>query len=87
MSSSPVKPLVQTMDFPNALRAVIDGKKISKLEWSDPNIFGVLTSGFLMLHKADGKYYQWIINDGDILGKDWFVVDEPQLTSNRAVSA
>jgi hypothetical protein len=27
-----------------------------------------------MLHKPDGKMYQWIINEGDMIGTDWIVI-------------
>lgn len=62
------------MSFPEAMKAVVDGKRIHKLEWEKKEFFGEMKDGFLELHKPDGKYYQWIINDGDMLGTDWIVV-------------
>lgn len=79
--SSPVakKPEVAgtLMDFFTALRKVADGEKITKVEWGDPKIFGVLQGGSLVLFggiPADGKFHPWKITDGDLVGEDWKVV-------------
>ncbi len=70
------KPKV-TLDFFEALRAVLTGAQITKSEWEDKACYGVLRGGQLMLHKSDGKFYQWIISEGDMLGEDWMVLMEP----------
>ncbi len=75
MSPLPVsKKIEATIDFPNAIREVIAGKKIHKLEWEDKEYYGFLNSDKLSLHKPDGKNYQWIISDGDLYGTDWIVL-------------
>jgi len=66
------------MDFPNAIKEVINGKKITRRDWKNPNVYGFLNGGFLTLHKDDGKNYQWLINDGDLLGDDWFTLIEKE---------
>ena len=63
-----------TLDFPDAIREVMDGKKIFKLDWKEKEFYGVLRNGQLVLHKADGKFYQWIISEGDLFGTDWIVL-------------
>jgi len=62
------------MDFSQALRKVIDGKKISKLEWDDVEIYGLLKDGILQIRLADKEFYTWKVSEGDLLGFDWFVV-------------
>jgi hypothetical protein len=62
------------MDFPDAIREVTVGKKIHKLEWADRGYYGIVNGGVLSLHKPDGKFYQWVINDGDLTGADWIVI-------------
>jgi len=62
------------MDFPSAIKEVIAGKKITKLEWNNKSIYGELRDGLLMLRKEDGKYYQWIISEADMVGDDWVIV-------------
>lgn len=75
LSKSPIvtKP-IDTMAFPEAIKEVIEGRKITKLEWEDKGYYGFLNRDVLSLHKPDGKNYQWIVSEGDLLGKDWMVV-------------
>ena len=61
------------MDFSEAIGKVIDGQKISRVEWADRECYGFMNQEVLSLHK-DGKNYQWIISDGDLQGKDWIVI-------------
>ena len=61
------------MDFPDALRAVIAGKRISKAEWDNLKIYGELRKNVLMIHLEDG-WHKWIVSEGDLTGSDWFVI-------------
>jgi hypothetical protein len=65
-----------SLDFYAALKAIADGKKVTKLEWSDNRIYGVLVDGKLMLRKPDADYefYPWTISDDDIAGTDWVII-------------
>jgi len=79
MSPTPrVKPVElgaqKMMDFPDAIREVIAGKKIYKAEWENKEFYGFLNGNVLSIHKPDGKNYQWVINDGDLMGNDWIVI-------------
>lgn len=62
------------MTFPEAIARVIDDQKVTKKEWNDEQYYGKLEDGTLMLHKPDGKFYSWIISDGDLEGLDWYVL-------------
>ena len=62
------------MNFSSAINMVVNGKKISKLEWNNREEYGVLKDGFLMLHKPDDQFYKWIISEGDLMGTDWIVI-------------
>ena len=74
ISTSPLPtPKPSTMDFPDAMRQVIGGKRITRNEWNDKNIYGYLSSGFLALYK-DSKINQWIVSYGDLMGEDWVTV-------------
>ena len=64
------------MDFPVALRHVIEGRRITKLEWKDSSVFLHLSEGFLLIHKADGTNTRLLLSDGDLLGKDWTVLQD-----------
>lgn len=78
-TQSPTPPPQPVADLPQfnfeaAITHLKNGRKITKVEWNNPDYYGVLSGGFLMLHKPDGKFYQWILNDGDIFGTDWVVI-------------
>ena len=63
-----------TMNFPEAMKMIILGKKIYKEEWEDKEFYGILEDARLKLHKPDGKLYDWIISDGDLMATDWIVI-------------
>lgn len=77
LSASPVphKTNVITFDFPEAMRRVIDGRKITRLEWGTNNSYGLLKDGRLMIY-VEGKLHQWLVSDGDMLATDWVVLPE-----------
>lgn len=70
-----MKPPVQkkVMNFPEAVKALLIGRKITKLEWKNKETYGIIM-GNLKLHK-DGKFFDWILNDGDLYGEDFTVID------------
>lgn len=72
---SPTPPKIVEMDFPTALKEIIAGKKITKLEWGNKEVVGVLENERLTLYKDDGKSYHWILSDADLKGEDYIVVD------------
>lgn len=72
-SQSPVparKPI--EMSFNDAIKAVMGGKKIRRLEWSDEDEYGVLRDSYLMIHR-NKKFHTWIVSEGDLLAIDWVV--------------
>lgn len=68
--------LVVEFDFPDAVRQILLGKKITKLEWDNPEYYILLQDGHLRIHKPDGKFYDLIVSDGDMAGTDWVVVEK-----------
>lgn len=78
-SPRPPGPAPTGMDFPVAIRAVIDGKRITRLEWGNKNDFGELKGGFLQIHTTkDGKFHTWTVSEGDLLAHDWVVCEDPK---------
>jgi len=67
-------PTIKTMSFSEAMIKVREDKKITRVEWANNQFYGVFKNTVLMLHKPDGKFYNWIINEGDLLGEDWIIV-------------
>ena len=74
LSPAPKKDVSKQMTFPEAIGKIIEGAKIHRLEWQEQEYYGVLADGRLKLHKLDGKLHDWIITDGDLVGKDWIVL-------------
>ena len=72
--TSPIirKPGIVIMDFPDAIREIMAGGRVTRREWANDQIFGELHQGVLSLHKADGKYYSWMVADGDMMAIDWY---------------
>ena len=68
-----VEEAVVEMDFPQAIRKITKGEKVTKLDWKDKKVYGYINDGFLTLHKG-GKDYSWTISYGDLLGKDFALI-------------
>ena len=65
----------KTFTFPEAIAAVIDGKRITKLEWNDNSIYGFLgTDGYLKINLPE-KLSDWTLRDADMKGLDWIILE------------
>ena len=73
------------MDFPTALKQVIKGNRVTRLEWEHPEIWlmmfywgainpKVQAGKYLSIHHADGTVHPLYVGDGDLLADDWVVV-------------
>jgi hypothetical protein len=80
---SPRPQMPMGMDFPTALKGVISGKIMTRLEWITKQIpdYGILDGGYLKLHKPDG-FHVWMVSDGDLLANDWVIQDMPVMKMN-----
>ena len=67
---------LKRMSFSKAIEEIIKGEKITKLEWKNKDIYGVLKNGYLMIYLDDKQFHKWLVSDGDIYGDDWIVVDK-----------
>lgn len=61
-----------TMDFIQAMKHLIDGKKISRVSWGNTD-YCLMKDGWISIYTKD-KFHTWSINDGDTDGQDWFIV-------------
>jgi hypothetical protein len=62
----------ETMDFPDAIRQLINGKRIARVEWHNAD-YGVLRNGWLTIFR-DGTFHTWLVNDGDLMADDFIVL-------------
>lgn len=62
------------LDFPDALREVMAGRQVTKLEWNNPSLKVGLEGGFLSLVRPGQPAHALMVSDGDLFGRDWVVV-------------
>jgi len=73
-STSPTGVTSKEMKFSDTISYLLEGKKIHRLGWKDKEEYGIIDNAILKIHKPDGKLYKWILNDGDLSGKDFIVL-------------
>ncbi len=64
-----------TMDFPNAIREISKGNKVTRLAWKPEISFGMMKEGFLTIF-INGEFHRWMVNDGDLDAVDWVLYPE-----------
>jgi hypothetical protein len=69
-------PITKEVDFFTALAAISAGAKATKSEWNDPRIFILLRNSKLQIYR-DRKFFDLIISEGDLIGLDWVLTQEP----------
>lgn len=80
VATSPTSPVTiqprpeGVMFFGEAMAAVLNEAKVTRLEWADPTIYLFLKNGVLSIHKADGTVSNLLVSDGDLAGNDWVKV-------------
>lgn len=76
------------MDFSQALRAVLAGKKIERLQWANDGIrevYGVMDKEILKIYQ--GRLDNWIISEADMIATDWMTVIEGEKINVRLSDA
>lgn len=74
VSTSPVpKRKVEMLSFADALREVLNGKKMTRVAWDDTDVFIYLEGEFLSIN-MNGKIHQLIVSVGDMEGIDWYAL-------------
>lgn len=72
-NSEPDK-IITNLSFPNAVQAIINGKRVRRVEWADKEEHCLLKDNFLMIHRG-GKFHAWIVSEGDVMAIDWEIVN------------
>jgi hypothetical protein len=62
-----------SMDFPNAIRKLIEGYKIARVTWNNTD-YGFLDVGWLSICRNGEVFKTWAVNEGDLKGQDWTIV-------------
>lgn len=76
ISRSPVPAKkVEMLTFADAVREVLNGKRLTRVAWNDVQTFILLKGEFLSIH-IGGKFHQLIVSVGDMEGLDWYVLPQ-----------
>ena len=65
-----------TMDFPDAIRQIMDGKKIARMSWNNTD-YCFMKDEWLTIFR-EGKFHTLLVSQGDLEGNDWYVVKEQE---------
>ena len=64
-----------TMDFPDAIREIMNGKKVRRITWPEAD-YGVLKDGWLEIF-TNNAFHVWKVSEADMIdAHDWIVVKE-----------
>jgi hypothetical protein len=65
----------ETYSFFDALREVLNGRRITRLDWGTDEVYGDLKEGTLRIYR-DNVSYQWTVSEGDMTALDWIILPE-----------
>ena len=80
-NTSPAVTVPLEMDFPDAVRKLLKGEKVSRGEWDDKDTYFVLANGYLSVHNSTkqekpGTHRLQFLPEIDMRATDWVVVDK-----------
>lgn len=61
-----------TMSFFDALKVVQAGKWVARISWANKD-YCLMKDTWLSIY-TKGKFHTWLINDGDMEGRDYIIV-------------
>ena len=66
--------------FYEALQELANGKRITRMDWQDANVYGFLLNNIvcIMTYNEEADMYEehtWAIAYGDLFAEDWMVLD------------
>ncbi len=65
---------VKMMVFAECIEKLLIGEKITRLDWADEKVYGVMREKLLMIMAADGQFHTWTVHEEDLRAGDWVVV-------------
>ena len=63
------------LSFPDAMREILNGKRITRIEWETNDTYCMLKDTFLQIF-IRGEFHAWTVNDGDMNAIDWIVLPD-----------
>lgn len=74
-SINTIQPEIKSLDFYQALKEIMNGKRITKEEWENTGEYGILLNEYLCIHRED-KDHRWVLSLADIEGLDYQVLED-----------
>lgn len=72
----------RVLNFGQAMQAVTEGLRVTRAEWGDRSVYLCMLNATLMIHLANGTLNTLTVSEGDILGKDYSVVQSEWVSTN-----
>lgn len=75
----------QKFTFAEAILHINEGRKVTKMEWKNPNEYILLHDGFLCIHHSaddDDLFYRLMVSENDLKGEDFQVIVEEDYEKN-----
>jgi len=76
VTTSPVmkasKPI--TMNFSDAIGEIVNGNKITRVEWNDPEEYFLLKDEYLSVHHKNGQVSRLLVREADLVATDWVIL-------------
>jgi len=63
----------KALSFPEAMQAVMDGEKVTRIEWDNKEEYGFMLNERLTVH-TKGKDHTWMVSEGDMVARDWIIL-------------
>ena len=68
------QPRIVEMDWPDAMRAILNGKKIRRRSWANVELYVVMTGWGLEHRTESGAMHQLTVCAADLMAEDWIIV-------------
>ena len=73
---SPRKKAPEEINFCKAIEQILDGNKVTRLEWNNPKLYFLLYNSTLSHMTEGGKIDTLIVRDVDMTATDYVIVKE-----------
>lgn len=60
-------------NFYEALKHMVEGKKITRIEWNSQEEYGFMKDGIVKIHTR-GNDHTWVISEADAIAEDWIII-------------
>ena len=64
------------LGFEGIVGPLLDGYKVTRLEWGNRNVYVFMHDGYLSIKKEDGSVHALLVRDVDMWATDWVVLTD-----------